>query len=527
MPDHAGTPASGRRSGGAVAVAAGIFLSRISGLVRERVIAHYLGLAPAADALRAALRIPNLLQNLLGEGVLSASLIPVYRELHTAGRHAEAARVARVVGSLLALVASAIGLAGVLAAEPLVDLLAYGFAPDTRALTVRLVQILFPGTALLVMSAWCLGVLNSHRRFFLPYVAPVLWSVAMITAAIVAGRRLAGHDGDLAEWIAWGAVIGSAAQFLVQLPTVFALLGGLSPSLRVREPGVRETLRRFVPVLIGRGSVQISAYIDQVIASAIGEGIVAAMALAQTLYLLPVSLFGMSISAVELTEMSGTQVEAVRARLAGSLRRVVVLVVPSAVAFATIGAPLVTLIFQTGRFGGDDTHVVHVLLAGSAIGLLPNTVGRLLGSACYALGDTRRPLHASLVRIALGTACGFAVAVPLRDAWGYGPVAAAFGLAASAAVMSWVELALLRRGLAVHIGPPPLPFRLALGALGAAAVAGGLGYATWRAGVGLGLHVIVAALAAIGSYGVTYLAVMLIARVPEIRGIARRLRIVR
>ena len=142
-----------RSIGGAVAVGAGILLSRLAGLVRERVLAHYLGLQVAADAFRAALRIPNLLQNLLGEGVLSASFIPVYARLVAEGRAEDASRVARAVGSLLALAASGLALAGVLAARPLVDLLAPGFDPAARELTIRLVQILFPGVALLVMSA--------------------------------------------------------------------------------------------------------------------------------------------------------------------------------------------------------------------------------------------------------------------------------------------------------------------------------------------------------------------------------------
>ena len=138
-------------------------------------------------------------------------------------------------------------------------ILAPGFHAESRELTIAIVRILFPGVALLVLSAWCLGVLNSHRRFFLSYASPALWNVAIITTAIVAGRRLAGHDDDIATWLAWGAVIGSAAQFLVQLPSVIALLlRGISPSLAVRDPGVQATLRAFFPVLLGRGSVQLS-----------------------------------------------------------------------------------------------------------------------------------------------------------------------------------------------------------------------------------------------------------------------------
>ncbi len=252
---------------------AGIFLSRIAGLVRERVISFYLGLSPAADAFNAALRIPNVLQNLLGEGVLSASFIPVYSRLRAEERFEDAARVARTVGTLLLLVASLISLVGVVAADPLVSLLAPGFPDAKRELTVTMVQVLFPGMTLLVMSAWCLGVLNSHRRFFLSYVSPVLWNTAIIATAIVAGRRFAGHTEDIAIWLAWGAVIGSGAQFLVQLPMALRLVGSAKPALAVKDEGVRATLRAFGTILVGRGSVQISGYIDGILASFLGLGI--------------------------------------------------------------------------------------------------------------------------------------------------------------------------------------------------------------------------------------------------------------
>jgi putative peptidoglycan lipid II flippase len=528
-------PRPPRRSGGALAVGAGIFLSRIAGLVRERVLAGTLGLSVAADAFRAALRIPNLLQNLLGEGVLSASFIPVYARLCAEGRTEDASRVARAVGTLLATVASVLALVGVLAARPLVLVLAPGFHDEARELTIRLVQILFPGVALLVMSAWCLGVLNSHRRFFLSYVSPVVWNAALIGAALAAGRRFAGHagadaDADIAAWIAWGAVAGSAAQLLVQLPAVTRLVRSLRPSLAVRDPGVQATLGAFVPVLLGRGSVQLSGYIDQVLASYLGQGILAAISSAQILYLLPVSLFGMAVSAAELPEMSSaTGGEAVRAehlqnRLRGALRRVVFLVVPSAVAFVAIGRSIVALLFQTGRFGAGDTRMVWIILAGSALGLSAGTQGRLLGSAFYALGDPTRPLRAALVRVAITGVLGWAFALPLRDAFDYGATWGAFGLTASAGFAAWIEFLLLRRWLARRIGPVPIPVRLGLGALGAAVVAGGLGYAAGQLASTAGAPTWLSALVAIGVFGAVYLGIMIGAKVPETNAVTRLFR---
>jgi putative peptidoglycan lipid II flippase len=501
------------RLGGAVAVGAGIFLSRIAGFVRERALAHYLGNSAAAGAFRAALRIPNLLQNLLGEGVLSASFIPVYSKLLAEGLHDDASRAARAVGTLLALVASVVALLGVLTAPWLVELLAPGFDGEVRDLTVELVRILFPGVALLVMSAWCLGVLNSHRRFFLSYVSPVVWNAALIVAVIAGGRR-----DDTVIWLAWGAVIGSAAQFLVQLPSVFGLLRGLRPSLATRDLGVRSTLRAFGPVLIGRGSVQLSAYLDQVLASFLGAGIVAAMGYAQILYLLPVSLFGMAISAAELPEMAGAE-EKIQERLRGSLRRVVFLVVPSAIAFVAIGGALVGLLFQTGKFGASDTRTVWIILAGSAIGLSAGTQGRLLSSAFYALRDPRPPLHAALVRVAITFVSGWALVLPLRHRFDYGVEWAAFGLTASAGVGAWVEFVLLERWLAPRIGDVPVPVRLGLGALAVAALAGAASYGVARlVGSWPG------ALAAIATFGAIYLGVMAAAKVPEAGALARRLR---
>ncbi|MGE5183416.1 MAG: lipid II flippase MurJ, partial [Acidobacteriota bacterium] len=407
-----------------------------------------------------------------------------------------------------------------------VEIIAPGFH-QSRELTISLVQILFPGVALLVLSAWCLGVLNSHRKFFLSYVSPVLWNSALIAAAILAGRRLAGHDDDIATWLAWGAVIGSALQLLAQLPTVIALLRGFRPSLAVRDPGVRTTLRAFLPVLLGRGSVQLSGYLDTVLASFLGESIVAAMGYAQIVYLLPVSLFGMAVSAAELPEMSSAlgdasaRAEHLQARLRVALRRVVFLVVPSAVAFVAIGGAIVGLLFQTGRFGAHDTDVVWIILAGSAIGLSASTQGRLLGSAFYALGDPKPPLYAALVRVAFTGVLGYTFALPLRDSIGYSAAWGAFGLTASAGFAAWIEFELLRRWLVVRIGAVPVPVRLGLGALAAAVLAGALGLAVWHF---VPLRTSLRALASIGVFGVTYVGVMSIAKVPEAAALTRRLR---
>ena len=331
---------AGRRGGAhAVLVATGILLSRLAGLVRLRVFAHYFGLqSDAADAFNAAFRIPNFLQNLFGEGALSASFIPVYARLLSRGQRREADRVAGVVGSLLALVVSAIVALGVVLAPLLTSVVAPGFAGDKRELTVTLVRMLFPGAGLLVLSAWCLGVLNSHRRFLLSYAAPVVWNAAMIATLLFFGPG--SSLPRLAVLLAWGSVAGSALQFAVQMPVVLAVAPGLRPGLRVLSAEVQSVVRNFVPVFFSRGVVQMSAYIDAMIASLLPTGAVTGLANAQLLYTLPVSLFGMSVAAAELPAMAARrrrEHDATSARCApgsiAGLRQIAFFVVPSAVVF--------------------------------------------------------------------------------------------------------------------------------------------------------------------------------------------------
>jgi putative peptidoglycan lipid II flippase len=227
-------------------VAAGILLSRVSGLARTAVIARYFGVSPVADAFAAAMRIPNLLQNLLGEGVLSASFIPVYSRLLAQRREEEAGLVAGAIAGLLTALTGVLALLGVVLAEPITRLVAFGFTGERLELTVTLTRIMFPGVGFLVLSAWCLGVLNSHRRFFLSYVAPVIWNVTQI-AVLIAGAAILLDDGiasttasegqlaQLAVALAWGVLIGGVLQFAVQIPPVLRLSRSLRISLDTRR----------------------------------------------------------------------------------------------------------------------------------------------------------------------------------------------------------------------------------------------------------------------------------------------------
>jgi putative peptidoglycan lipid II flippase len=440
-------------------VAAGILISRLVGLVRDRVFAHYFGNSDAADAFRAAFRIPNFLQNLFGEGVLSASFIPVYARLNAEERREEAAQLAEAIIALLIFITTVLVVVGVFATPMLIDLIAPGFHGDKRLLTIQLVQILFLGAALLVLSAWCLGILNSHRKFFLSYTAPVVWNIAMIATLVAGGRHHT--EARLAVLLAIGSVIGSGLQFAVQLPTVMHFLWPLHLRLTLAAPHVRAVSKSFFPVFLSRGVVQISAYIDSWLASFLGTGAVSALGYAQTLYTLPVSLFGMAVSAAELPAMSsalGTPTEiadALRQRLSKGLEQIAFFVIPSAVGFVMLGDVIVATIYRTGNFQKSDVFFVWGVLAGSAVGLLASTSGRLYSSAFYALRDTRTPLKFAVLRVALTLGLGYICALPLPRLLGIDQRWGTAGLTLSAGIAGWLEFLLLRRALHRRVGAVP------------------------------------------------------------------------
>ena len=507
----------------AALVGAGILFSRVFGLVRQRVLAHYLGLSSAADAFSAGFRIPNLLQNLFGEGALSASFIPVYSRLLATGDRDDARRVAGAVFAFLSLMVAVVVLAGVAATPWLIDVIAPGFEGETRLLTIRIVRVVFPGMGLLVLSAWCLGILNSHRRFFLPYAAPVVWNVAIIASLLIYGGR--STHAELAVIAAWGSVVGSALQFLVQLPVVVSLLPGIRPTFEASSH-VRKVIRNFTPAFFGRGVVQIGAYVDTLIASLLPTGAVAALMNAQMLYTLPVSLFGMSVSAAELPEMSSDAAhdealaDRLGARLAAGLRRIAYFVIPSAAAFLAFGDIIAAALFETGQFSRADSRYVWALLAGSSVGLLASTTGRLYSSAFYALHDTRTPLRFAAARVAVGMAVGALLALYAPRVLGIAPRWGAAGITIASGLGAWLELTLLRSALRARLGIRQRHTAVVVRLWACAAVAALL---AWGVKLLLGAaHPWVMAALVLGTFAVAYVVITMAANVDEARALLGR-----
>ena len=455
---------------GASAVGGGIFLSRIAGLVREALLRSVLGLGPAADAFAAALRIPNVLQNLLGEGSLSASFIPVYSRLLRDGREREAGRVAGAVAGLLMALAGILSVLGILLARPLTLILAPGFSGETLDLTVTLVRITTAGVGFLVLSAWCLGVLNSHRRFFLSYVAPVLWNVAQI-AVLVAALFGSWDPAHAAKALAWGVVAGGVLQFGIQAVAVAHLAPGTRISLTTSLPAVVEVRRRFGPAVLGRGVVQISGYLDLVLASLLLTGAVAGLLSAQILYALPISLFAMSVAASELPEMSRTEdPELLVSRCQSALERTSFFVAFAALAYLVAGESIVGALFRWGAFDANDARAVWLILAAYSIGLPAIGASRIFQNTLYSIGDTKGPARIAAIRVAVAGMIGVVLMFPMDhvsvvagslsglenvfssdvlnveipDAIG-APHLGAMGLAFGSAVAAWLELLLLAR----------------------------------------------------------------------------------
>ena len=519
---------SGRSS---ALIGAGILLSRLLGLVRQKLIAHYLGAGWVSDAFNGSFKLTNFIQNLFGEGVLSASFIPVYAKALSDGNEAEADRIAGAVGAILALLVALLVVVGVLGAPMFVTLFVGGFKGETRELAVRLTRILFPGAGVFVMSAWCLGILNSHRKFFLSYVAPVFWNIAMIVALAIYGQRSIGGgpegEVDLAIVLGWASVIGAVLQMGVQLPTVFSVLAHFVPRLDFSFGPVREVVRNFLPAFVSRGVVQISIVIDTQIASFIADkGVVTLLQNATTIYMLPISLFAMTVSAAELPEMSrdagvdAAAFERLRARLNAALPRVAYFVVPSAIGLLVLGQAITGVLLEGGRFTETMTMRTWAILAGSGIGLLASALGRLYSSTFYALRDTRTPLWFAIVRVCLTGILGYLFAFPLPRMLGLPAWTGAAGLTASAGMAGWVEFYLLRQAITARIGPTALPAGRLVRLWGAGLVAGAAGFGMMHL---LGAnHHMVRGLVALSTFALVYGAGTVALGVPEASALASR-----
>lgn len=483
--------------------AAGMLLSKLSGLVRDRVIANLFGVSALADVWGLALRAANNLQNLLGEQTLSAAFIPVYSKMVEDGREEDAGRFAGAVFGLLLAVVTALVLSCVLLAPWIVALLTPGLLRDADLvaegvrqidrypLVVRAVRITFPMTGILVLSAWALAILNGHRRFFLSYLAPVVWNGAIVAMLLGVAWRSGylwqpseADQGQVELWLfagLWGALLGGLLQFVVQLPLVLRLSKGLVPSLDRNVPGVKDALRMVGPAIAGRGVVQLGFYIDVALSSFLSAGSPGAVRYVAGLINLVMGVFGMSVAAAELPEMSREDVEndmatagpRIASRLDQAIRQSLFVVAPAVVGYLAFGFLVAALLFRGGRFGAVDNWLIYLLLCAYSSGLPASTISRMTQNAFFALRDTATPARIAVVRLVVSAVVGAGLMLPL-DLLEVGDVVrlpegttqvlflGALGLGIGSSLGAWVELLLLWRALRRRVPEFRLPWKHAL-----------------------------------------------------------------
>lgn len=525
------TPERVDTSRAAFRVGAGIFLSRVLGFARDALLSRFLGATAVMDVWAAAMRTPNVIQVLLGEGTLSASVIPVYSEMLGEGREEEAGRFAGAALGLVTVLAWTAALVGIAIAPAIARYAFPQFTLEQQTLLTTLMRILFPMVAFIAMSAWALAILNSHGRFFTSYVAPALWNLSMITVLVFFGLTMGwaaqGREVDLVVALAWGALVGGLLQLLIQIPWLVPVLGRFRLSVSTHVSGMGQAIRNFVPVVAARGIVGLSGLVDMIIAGILAPGAISGLYFAQRLYYLPISLFGLSVAAAELPELSREKArarEALAGRVSEALGRVAFFVIPTAVAYVVLGDLFVGTLYQGGRFGTDSTTLVYLVLVAYSVGLPASAASRALTSAYYALHDTKTPAIFAVARMILSAGTGIALMFPLEN-FGVGEVRfGAVGLATGATIAAWMEYAVLRRRLRTHIGDHSPAAgritRIAVAATAAGAVGVGakwlLGSATpaWDGlvtlalgGVAPGLILPVLAVGTGFAFGVTYLAV--------------------
>jgi len=415
-------PQSIARSAGIVSIA--VMGSRILGLIREQVFAALFGAGYAMDAFIIAFRVPNLLRDLFAEGALSAAFVATFSQTIAKRGEAAAWRLANLVNNGLILVLSLIVMAGIVFAPQVVGLLTDVNTPRiTYELAVQMTRIMLPFLIMVSLSAVAMGVLNTKDRFGVPASASTMFNVGSIiggltfayllapdfVAAVFHGKATDAQGASRAIiGMAAGTLIGGILQWLIQVPSLSSVGYRWQPVLSFRDEGVRQVMRLMAPAIIGSAALQINVFVNTKFASSLGEGPVSWLSYGFRLIYLPVGIFGVAISTATLPVASRAaaleNLDEFRRTIASSLRLTFLLTIPSAVGLIVLSHPIVSLIYQHGRFGAFDTDQTAIALLYNAIGLTAYSGVRVLAPAFYALKDARIPMLASLLSIIINYA---------------------------------------------------------------------------------------------------------------------------
>jgi putative peptidoglycan lipid II flippase len=370
-------------------------LSRITGLVRESLQAALFGAGLQMDAFQAAFRLPNILRRMFAEGAFAQAFVPILAEYQRQrGDDATRDLVGRV-GSLLALVLLGVTALGVLAAPALVYVLASGFAqtPGKIELTADLIRIVFPYILFVSLVSLAGGVLNVYRRFAVPAFTPVLLNLSIIGAAIFLARYF---DPPI-KALAWGVFVGGVAQLAFQLAPLARI--GMLPRPRVdwRDPGVRRVLVAMGPALIGVSAAQISALINTQLASLLGDGRISWINYADRLMEFPSAMLGVALGTVLLPSLakhySDADHDQYSSLLDWGLRLALLMALPAAVALWLLALPLISTLYQYGKFTVDDVWQTRAALLGYSVGLPGLILVKILAPGFYARQNIKTPVR--------------------------------------------------------------------------------------------------------------------------------------
>jgi putative peptidoglycan lipid II flippase len=404
------------RSAGVVSAA--VFLSRITGLAREMIMARLFGAGEAYDAFLLGFRIPNLTRDLFAEGALSSAFVPIFTQYLTTKGKREAAELSNLVATALVIVVGIICVLGTLFSPQLVWLLASGFArvPGKFELAVRLTRVMFPFLLLVALSAQAMGILNTLNQFGIPALSSTLFNLGSVGFGLVFGYTLGRWMGmSLVTSMAWGVVFGGAVQWLFQVPSLYR--SGIHYRLRVdfSHPGLRNILSLMGPAILGNAAVQINVLVNTNFASSITDaagrvinGPVSWLSYAFRFMQLPLGLFGVAIASATLPAISRSaamqQMDEFRLTLSRSLGMVFLLTIPSSVGLTILGPSMIGAVYQGGHFRASDTHQTAMALSCYALGLTGYASIKILAPAFYALNDARTPMLVSLVSILINLA---------------------------------------------------------------------------------------------------------------------------
>jgi len=453
-------------------------LSRVTGLAREMLMAHYFGTSLAKSAFDVAFRIPNLFRNLLGEGALSAAFVPVFSESierEGAGKaHDMAGRMMTLLGVALAVIV----LVGVLLVTAVIAFVPLG---EKAAAVLPLLRIMLPYAFFICLVALGMAVLNSFHRFALAAFTPVLMNVTMILTLVFICPWYGKGVWDRIYVAAWGVIGAGALQFMCQIPAL-AKVGfrpGVSFAWR-HDERIRKVLQRMAPVALGLGVFQVNVAVDSVLALIIAGWAAAALNYAQEIVYLPLALFGTAMGTVLLPTFSRhvarNETGEILQTINLAMRNLILLMVPASVGLLVLATPIVQLIFasKSGHFTADSTFYTARAVAFFAPGLVFFGVYKILVPVFYAFKDTRTPVRIGVAVVALNFALNVISVITLPLYFKHA------GMALSTVIASIVNCVVLGYILHKRLGSPGWG-RIARAAGGAVAASAIMGVAVFYA----------------------------------------------